>query len=1549
MNAKKLKRFLSVVLSLSMVLSVNTVNFASEVTGIANPDAHVHEDAAGGHVHEWVLQETVTPATCLEDGVGVYACEGCEGTEEDAIPATKHSYEAEDFDKDLPENYEIVKEASCTEAGVKAYTCANEGCTEETGGHVEEEEIPAAGHTWENGECTVCHESQNVRELGDASNEELKSSGHQQADAPYEAPVVDFTDKEPAEQAEEPVKAPSMSNEVKQPEMFAAGDAGDSGNEGGTPSTHTQADCDAGNHDYSAAPVIYQSATCTEEGLGKYTCGVCKKSAFRQIPPAHKYQKLKVNLEPEYDKDGNIVITDGTEGFTTNVIVPAGCVITGLTRYVCGSCSSGTQGKIYNKIMGAIGHKYTTTTATGNCPAQGIITTQTCNVCLDGTEGKVVETVEPGTGQHVFDQEESISEDCENPTRKLMKCACGEEDPAGIQIVPVADGGKLRTGHDYEAVDEDGNVKDPVDGKRQIKADATASDEKAAKCNEEGYKEYTCSKCADAEGIKDRVYKVVIPKTDHVLITEIIPATCEANGVVNTVCNICKEIIESEDAVAHFGQEVAEEKGLVKKADHSWKIVGNALNQPATCTKAGAGMFECEYCHRTELREIQPHHAYQNENGEIDQTYLDDEQNKDKYVFIDVQPTCEGKGHAVLVCKECGVSFETELEALGHDYKGDTNPKEEQEYPCQPGKKIYACQREGCDEESPTHFLTEEMPIQANHTWTEEDKPATCKEPAMKGEHCSVCGEAKEGATLVPSGKRKGHTYEKKVDGVVQEPINGKVQLADGLEAGADKDYTDSTGGNCKNPGTRTYKCRDCGETYEVPLEANPGHTHVPSVKPATCQGNAKLIETCTECGNLVISEEDAVEVYGEELAGKLGLVQEDHKWAEDTAFALKKNATCTEAGLKRYTCSNTVDGKPCDATKTISIPAHHAYMDDEGNLIEDYGLNDGADVDGERITIKAATCTENGRVRYICNVSGCTGEGKTYEVDTDALGHDFDYENGADSWPDGDCQPGVTTYTCKRTCGGVKCAETTTTPLPSNVAHKYMDSSLPATCDKAAQIGTKFCEICKAPKEPDKVKDDPENGPTGHDYETKNEDGTIGVKHDEDGNIVLPDDFDSKGGTIDDTKTVEPSCTKTGTTVYVCHCKVTYEDTVPMVAHNYTKTELLPADCQNPARIAQYCSYEMDEEGYVPNYIVVNGSAVNPEAHDWKLVGEPTKAATCTEDGEGNFKCSLCGKEEVRAIPAGHTWGEEETVTVGGTDYTIHTCTGECKKTELVNKVEGKTYCNVCKTVTSTAVLAGFAATCGKEGLADGLECATCRTAIKGQEPIPALTHIYVWKPVQPAPSYTCGPKKEIMTCVNCSATTGEPRVKEEGDGKHNWKEEIVAPEKCGEQSFIRRTCQDCGEVDSKVDVIAGSPVKEHNFVNHECTYGCGTKEVDIEISADAYVDGSMNLVMFTSTRSVANKNVTVLGQGILYSTKKDYDPNKEMTLVDVDNLIVRQAELSDITKTGYAKRISVGTEKDRILYARGYVTVQYEDGSIGTLYSDMEMGSYNSISGRQ
>ncbi len=44
MNAKKLKRFLSVVLSLSMVLSLNTVSFAAEA-GEAGAAVSVHTEA----------------------------------------------------------------------------------------------------------------------------------------------------------------------------------------------------------------------------------------------------------------------------------------------------------------------------------------------------------------------------------------------------------------------------------------------------------------------------------------------------------------------------------------------------------------------------------------------------------------------------------------------------------------------------------------------------------------------------------------------------------------------------------------------------------------------------------------------------------------------------------------------------------------------------------------------------------------------------------------------------------------------------------------------------------------------------------------------------------------------------------------------------------------------------------------------------------------------------------------------------------------------------------------------------------------------------------------------------------------------------------------------------------------------------------------------------------------------------------------------------------------------------------------------------------------
>ncbi|MCD7929615.1 MAG: S-layer homology domain-containing protein [Clostridiales bacterium] len=73
---------------------------------------------------------------------------------------------------------------------------------------------------------------------------------------------------------------------------------------------------------------------------------------------------------------------------------------------------------------------------------------------------------------------------------------------------------------------------------------------------------------------------------------------------------------------------------------------------------------------------------------------------------------------------------------------------------------------------------------------------------------------------------------------------------------------------------------------------------------------------------------------------------------------------------------------------------------------------------------------------------------------------------------------------------------------------------------------------------------------------------------------------------------------------------------------------------------------------------------------HTWDS-GEVTKEATCTEDGELTYTCTVCGETETEAIPAtGHTW-DEGTVTAAATCTTMGTMTYTCTdcgetKTEL-------------------------------------------------------------------------------------------------------------------------------------------------------------------------------------------------------------------------------------------------------------------------------------------
>ncbi len=106
MNLRKLKRLTSVVLSLSMVFSMNMTAFAMETA----PTEPVAEETSHEHVLA-VDESQSTPATCGEEGVEVKVCE-CGYSETETVAATGEHTQESKLDETTNE---VV--TSCTECG----------------------------------------------------------------------------------------------------------------------------------------------------------------------------------------------------------------------------------------------------------------------------------------------------------------------------------------------------------------------------------------------------------------------------------------------------------------------------------------------------------------------------------------------------------------------------------------------------------------------------------------------------------------------------------------------------------------------------------------------------------------------------------------------------------------------------------------------------------------------------------------------------------------------------------------------------------------------------------------------------------------------------------------------------------------------------------------------------------------------------------------------------------------------------------------------------------------------------------------------------------------------------------------------------------------------------------------------------------------------------------------------------------------------------------------------------------------------------------------
>ncbi|MBQ3668103.1 MAG: hypothetical protein II920_02635, partial [Clostridia bacterium] len=67
------------------------------------------------HTHNWVAMDRTEP-TCTEAGMAVEYCSICQQTRDRVLPALGHYYP--------PDDWEVIKEPTCTEPGVERNTCA---------------------------------------------------------------------------------------------------------------------------------------------------------------------------------------------------------------------------------------------------------------------------------------------------------------------------------------------------------------------------------------------------------------------------------------------------------------------------------------------------------------------------------------------------------------------------------------------------------------------------------------------------------------------------------------------------------------------------------------------------------------------------------------------------------------------------------------------------------------------------------------------------------------------------------------------------------------------------------------------------------------------------------------------------------------------------------------------------------------------------------------------------------------------------------------------------------------------------------------------------------------------------------------------------------------------------------------------------------------------------------------------------------------------------------------------------------------------------------
>ena len=199
-----------------------------------------------------------------------------------------------------------------------------------------------------------------------------------------------------------------------------------------------------------------------------------------------------------------------------------------------------------------------------------------------------------------------------------------------------------------------------------------------------------------------------------------VPATCGADGRIDTVCANCGDVIATEVIPA--------------TGAHTWDN-GTVTTEP-TETTPGVRTFTCAVCSQTKTEVIPATGAH-------------------TFVFTkNVAPSCTEAGYDLYTCRDCGASEQRNSKpALGHKWDSGTVTTEPTE--TDPGTMTYTCTVCG-------QTKTEVIPATGPHThvWGEGTVTVAPTEttPGIRTYTCTVCGQTRTeiipatGSAVCPGG-----------------------------------------------------------------------------------------------------------------------------------------------------------------------------------------------------------------------------------------------------------------------------------------------------------------------------------------------------------------------------------------------------------------------------------------------------------------------------------------------------------------------------------------------------------------------------------------------------------------------------------------------------------------------------------------------------------------------------------------------------------------------------------------------------------------------------